>query len=64
MESRVCIIMASHLSDVQIEMNINKKQADTRLNFVKWLINHYPNTDVFINPEIEFEKFKKYFNIK
>lgn len=64
MTSKVSIIMASHLSDVQIEMDFNAENAKLRLNFVKWLINRYPNTSEEIDPEDEFDEFQEHFGLK
>lgn len=63
MQSRVDIVMASHLSDVEMEMDFNQEQAKIRLNFVKWLINHYPDTSVYFDPNEEYSKFRKHYGI-
>lgn len=59
MEVKVSIVIASHLSDVAIEMNHNQTLALYRLNFVKYLVFKYPNTDVEIDVNKVFDDFKE-----
>jgi hypothetical protein len=55
------MVIMSHLSDLQEEIGTSKPaQAfymTTKLNFVKYLIHHYKDTSVEINPDVVFEKF-------
>jgi hypothetical protein len=59
------IVIFSHLSDVQESINMgifgleDKKRNNTRLNFSKWLLLKYDNIRVRIDPDEEFELFKK-----
>ena len=61
MNVEVSMVIASHLSDVQIEMSIPteqmKQQANNRLNFVKFLLFKYPNTETVITPKNEWYEF-------
>jgi hypothetical protein len=50
MESKVSMIIQSHLSDAALEMSFNPDQAELRINFVKFLVHTYPDTNVRINP--------------
>lgn len=50
MESKVSMIIQSHLSDAALEMSFNPNQAELRINFVKFLVATYPNTNVEIDP--------------
>lgn len=56
----VRMIVMSHLSDLQIE--IQYKNAfitnDERINFVKYLINKYPDTTTEVIPDHEWNDFK------
>lgn len=46
------IVIQSHLSDALIEMNFNNQQAQDRIQFVKFLINKYPDLSMEISNEI------------
>ena len=63
MKVRANIVVASHLSDAQIEMSFNPEQATTRLNFVKYLILLLDgDMNCEINPDKMFKKFRRVFN--
>lgn len=64
MKLKVQMVIMSHLSDVQEGRSNevgNKSIFDTnhKINFVKFLIQRYPNTLDKINPDKEYEDFKK-----
>ena len=62
---KVSLVCMSHLSDIQ-EMVISENKPDyivSRVNFVKFLLMKYRNTETLINPDKEFEDFKKWDNI-
>jgi len=49
MEHRIKVIIMSHLSDAQMEMQSAPELANARLKFVKHLIFTYGNTDEVIS---------------
>ena len=55
MTVKVQIVIMSHLSDVQ-ETGENSRH---KLNFVKFLIQRYPNTMDKIDPDKEYADFQK-----
>ena len=57
MESKVSIIIQSHLSDASLEMSFNPELALIRINFVKFLIHTYPNLEVEINPHTVYKNW-------
>lgn len=57
---KVCTVMMSHLSDLQHTTgSIQTMRVNNRLNFVKTLMQKYPNTDVEIDADAEWEEFTK-----
>jgi hypothetical protein len=61
------MIIFSHLSDIQELVNLegNPTFIRNRINFVKYLLNEYPDVTVGIDPEKEYEKFiNQYPNMK
>jgi hypothetical protein len=60
METRVSLVIQSHLSDAMVEMESNPTLAHERLSFVKYLVHHYSNTQQLILVEWVYEQFKKY----
>ena len=58
----VRMVMMSHLSDLQIEMTVQNPGKEfymhTKLNFVKYLLNKYPDITTEIIPDEEWEKFR------
>lgn len=52
---KVRMVMMSHLSDVQ--EFLNNPENRKKINFVKFLMLKYPNTDIEINPDEEWQKF-------
>ena len=62
METRVSMIIKSHLNDAMIEMGIQQdvyqQQAQERLRFVKYLIHMFPDTDQKIDVDVVYKQFK------
>ena len=56
--TRVSLIIKSHLNDTMIEMDINPTQAQKRLEFVKWLVHMFPETDVKVDEDVVYKQFK------
>lgn len=52
---KVKIVIYSHLNDLM--MNKEDLNFKTRMNFVKYLINKFPNTEVEIDPNKEWDNF-------
>ena len=52
---KLSIAIQSHLSDAAFEMSFNPEMAENRIQFVKTLINLYPNTNVEVE-EAELNK--------
>jgi hypothetical protein len=65
--SKARIVIISHLSDTQKLLHLSADTADAetfqeiqvRLNFAKWLILRYPNTDTEIDAVADFELFQQ-----
>jgi hypothetical protein len=57
---RVSLAIKSHLNDAMIEMNIPQlqEQAQERLDFVKYLVHVFPNTNVRVNIKKVYKEFK------
>lgn len=53
--AKVSMIIFSHLSDVQ-DIPTNKDNRG-KINFVKFLINKYPNTDTEVEADNEWNEF-------
>lgn len=56
MNEKARLIIMSHLSDAQESLN---KNAVMSINFAKFLLMKYPNTDVEIDPDAEWAEFAK-----
>ena len=56
MELPINLIISSHLSDIQ-ETSLNRDN-DVRINFIKHLLNEFPNTRETIDADAEWERFK------
>lgn len=59
---RVSMIITSHLSDAQHEVNIPTthdliQRANNRMNFVKWLVHKYPDMNTEISPKKAYGEF-------
>lgn len=61
MKEKVQTVIMSHLSDAQLCSGVGMSQEGVRrnINFVKFLIQRYPNTLDTIDPDKEYEDFKK-----
>ena len=44
-ETPVSLVIKSHLNDAMIEIQYNPELAQSRLEFVKYLVHMFPNTD-------------------
>jgi hypothetical protein len=57
---RVSLAIKSHLNDAMIEMNIPQlqDQAQERLDFVKYLVHVFPNTNVRVDIKKVYKEFK------
>lgn len=62
METRVSLVIKSHLNDAMYEMSFNlpgyNHKAQERLRFVKYLVHMFPNTDKSIDVDIVYQQFK------
>ena len=57
MESKVSMIIQSHLSDASLEMSFNRELAAIRIAFVKFLVHTYPDTNVRIDAQSVYENW-------
>ena len=61
---KLSIAIQSHLSDAAIEIFYNPELAEKRIQFVKTLINLYPNIDINVEEDelnrIYRDKFIRY----
>lgn len=55
MKLKVRMIIMNHLSDVQDYCANNRH----KLNFVKYLLMKYPDTNIEVNADLEYEEFQK-----
>lgn len=62
--TKASIVVASHLSDAQIEMSTNRELAKVRMNFIKFIVNKLDgNLNQRINPDKMFEDYVQYYGI-
>jgi len=60
LESKVKMVIMSHLSDIQEGFNsMDSNDLNNRINFVKSLLLKYDDTNTEINPDVEWEEFTK-----
>jgi hypothetical protein len=60
MKHTVRLIIMSHLSDVQDWPNQPENdQNNHKINFVKYLLMKYSNTNIEIDAEVEYNLFKE-----
>ena len=57
MEAKVSMIIQSHLSDASLEMSFNQELAAIRIDFVKFLVHTYPDTNVRIDAKSVYENW-------
>jgi hypothetical protein len=58
METRISLVIQSNLSDAMVEMESNPLQAQERLQFVKYLVNMFPDTDKKMDIDVVYKQFK------
>jgi hypothetical protein len=58
MEARVSLVIKSHLNDVMAEMEVDPILSYKRLQFVKYLVHMFPNTDTKIDVEAVYNQFE------
>ena len=51
MEIKITMVIKSHLSDAQLEIDSNPEQAGNRIKFVKWLVSMFPDTQERVTEE-------------
>ena len=51
MEIKISMVIKSHLSDAQLEIDSNPEQAGNRIKFVKWLVSMFPDTQERVTVE-------------
>ena len=51
MEIKISMVIQSHLSDAQLEIDSNPEQAGNRIKFVKWLVSMFPDTQERVTEE-------------
>jgi hypothetical protein len=54
----VSLIIKSHLNDAMIEIQYNPELAQERLQFVKYLVHMFPDTNTEIDADEVYEQFK------
>lgn len=56
---KVRMVIMSYLSDVQESLTsvYFRDTNRTRINFAKWLLLKYPNTDQEIDPDVEYRLY-------
>ena len=57
-ETPVSLIIKSHLNDAMIEIQYNPELAQSRLEFVQYLVHMFPNTDTEIDVKEAHNQFK------
>jgi len=60
MDIRISTAISSHLSDAQHEISFAPKKANNRINFVKWILNRYPETEVHVKEEKLNEEYRAF----
>jgi len=58
METRVSLVIKSHLNDAMDEVHNNSKLVQERLRFVKYLVHIFPDTDTKIDVDVVYKQFK------
>jgi len=57
-ETPVSLVIKSHLNDAMIEIQYNPELAQSRLEFVQYLVHMFPNTDTEIDVKEVHKQFK------
>lgn len=61
MKTTVKMIIMSHLSDIQVGNRIDEATENSiqndKINFCKFLLIWFPNTEVEIDPDVEYQKY-------
>ena len=57
-ETPVSLVIKSHLNDAMIEIQYNPELAQSRLEFVKYLVHRFPDTTVKIDADEVYKQFK------
>lgn len=59
MKIKARTVIMSHLSDVQYTMTMptERETSSTRINFAKYLLLKYSNTDQEIDPDVEYRLY-------
>ena len=58
LEIPVSFVIKSHLNDAMIEIQYNPELAQSRLEFVQYLVHMFPNTDTEIDVKEVHKQFK------
>jgi hypothetical protein len=58
MKTRVSLVIKSHLNDAMDEVHNNPELVQSRLEFVKYLVHMFPDTDVKIDIDEVYKQFK------
>ena len=59
--TKVSLLIQSHLSDALFEMTSNgwnPPQVQERLEFVKWMVHMFPDTNVRVDADVVYKQFK------
>ena len=56
--TKVSLVIQSNLNDAMIEMGSNLTQAQERLEFVKWMVHMFPDTNVRVDVDVVYKQFK------
>jgi len=57
MKVKVSMIILSHLSDIQEDLTRYPNNSNTRINFVKYLVLNYKDTNTEVDPYVVYKEF-------
>lgn len=57
MKVKASLVMMSHLSDIN-DIPFSENERSHRINFIKFLLLKFNNTDTDIDPDAEYKLFK------
>lgn len=57
---KLSMVIKSHLTDADYEMEVFPLLAAKRINFVKMLIHNYPDTNIRVNEDVLNEMWKMF----